>query len=75
MSYIYISTAGYARIVLILAFILTFNHPWLAVALYLANVSLDELDGRAARQFNQCTNFGGMLDMVTDRYIYVYTCK
>ena len=27
----------------------------------------DLFDGMAARRFNQCSSFGGMLDMVTDR--------
>ena len=28
----------------------------------------DELDGRAARAFNQSSTFGAVLDMLTDRY-------
>ncbi|WP_368859476.1 CDP-alcohol phosphatidyltransferase family protein [Methylobacterium crusticola] len=46
------------------SFTLMFNHPWLPVAFYLANVTLDEFDGRGARKYNQCTKFGGMLDIV-----------
>ena len=60
-------TAGYARIVLALAsFYLMLSNPWLAVSLYLTSVILDEFDGRAARKYNQCTNFGGLLDVITD---------
>jgi CDP-diacylglycerol--inositol 3-phosphatidyltransferase len=41
---------------------------WLfGILLYLINFVGDLFDGWAARKFNQCSSFGGVLDMVTDR--------
>ncbi|KAM7427250.1 hypothetical protein ABFA07_021576 [Porites harrisoni] len=37
--------------------------------MYLLSLLLDEFDGNAARYFNQCTRFGSMLDMLTDRCV------
>eukprot|EP00892_Ulva_mutabilis_P007473 jgi/Ulvmu1/5098/UM021_0115.1 len=34
---------------------------------YVVGFSFDAVDGLAARHFNQCTRFGAILDMVTDR--------
>lgn len=39
----------------------------LAIVLYLSNFVGDLIDGWAARQLNQCSSFGGVLDMITDR--------
>ena len=39
----------------------------LCVVLYLVAFILDEFDGRAARAYNQSSNFGAALDMVADR--------
>lgn len=46
---------GYARVVfaLISFYFMPFN-PVNAMTFYLLNVFLDEIDGRAARRFNQC---------------------
>ena len=41
--------------------------PVVAMLLYMTNVSLDELDGRAARRFKQTSQFGALLDTITDR--------
>jgi len=38
-----------------------------AFMLYLGSFVGDLFDGIAARKFNQCSTFGGLLDMVTDR--------
>uniref|UniRef100_A0A7S0BXN6 CDP-diacylglycerol--inositol 3-phosphatidyltransferase n=1 Tax=Proboscia inermis TaxID=420281 RepID=A0A7S0BXN6_9STRA len=38
-----------------------------ATILYIASFVGDLFDGAAARFFNQCSEFGGLLDMVTDR--------
>ena len=38
-----------------------------AIILYVSSFVGDLFDGMAARKFNQCSEFGGMLDMVTDR--------
>ena len=35
--------------------------------MYLGSFIFDLFDGMAARKFNQCTEFGGLLDMITDR--------
>ncbi|XP_074513132.1 CDP-diacylglycerol--inositol 3-phosphatidyltransferase-like [Sebastes fasciatus] len=59
---------GYARIVLaLLSFYLMPCCPWPAILCYLLSFLLDFFDGHAARAFNQCTKFGAMLDMLTDR--------
>lgn len=62
---------GYARVLMTLAsFILIVYVPsqWiLALTLYLGSFVGDLFDGIAARKFNQCSNYGGLIDMVTDR--------
>ncbi|KAM6966078.1 CDP-diacylglycerol--inositol 3-phosphatidyltransferase [Tautogolabrus adspersus] len=59
---------GYARIVLaLLSFFLMPCCPWSASFCYMLSALLDSLDGHAARAYNQCTKFGAMLDMLTDR--------
>lgn len=42
-------------------------HPRTCSLLYSISCLLDALDGIAARYFNQSTQFGSVLDMVTDR--------
>ena len=42
-------------------------HPRTCSLLYSISCLLDALDGYAARYFEQSTQFGGVLDMVTDR--------
>jgi len=39
----------------------------LAIASYIYSFTADLFDGMAARRFNQSSNFGGLLDMITDR--------
>jgi CDP-diacylglycerol--inositol 3-phosphatidyltransferase len=62
---------GYARVLCaVSSFLLMMCAPgtWLlASLLYLANFVGDLVDGWAARKVNQCSSFGGVLDMVTDR--------
>jgi len=62
---------GYTRVVgAVSSFLLMMCRPdlWaLAIALYLGNFVGDLVDGWAARKLNQCSSFGGVLDMVTDR--------
>ncbi|XP_034448572.1 CDP-diacylglycerol--inositol 3-phosphatidyltransferase [Hippoglossus hippoglossus] len=59
---------GYARVVLaLLSFYLMPISPWPAIFCYLLSALLDAVDGHAARALNQCTKFGAMLDMLTDR--------
>ncbi|XP_042338480.1 CDP-diacylglycerol--inositol 3-phosphatidyltransferase-like, partial [Plectropomus leopardus] len=59
---------GYGRIVLaLLSLYLMPRCPWTAVFCYMLNVVLDSVDGPAARALNQCTKFGAIMDMLTDR--------
>ena len=60
---------GYVRFGFYLASFI--GHSWgnwqLCISLYVIAFILDEFDGRAARAFNQSSNFGAALDMVADR--------
>ncbi|KAI8059796.1 CDP-alcohol phosphatidyltransferase-domain-containing protein [Thamnidium elegans] len=59
---------GYTRI--ILAALSLYYMPWhpkVCVSLYCISCLLDAVDGNAARYYNQCSKFGAVLDMVTDR--------
>lgn len=59
---------GYARVVLmIVAFYFMPTCHIFAGTCYLLSQFLDALDGHAARMYGQCTKFGAVLDMVTDR--------
>ncbi|XP_061159369.1 CDP-diacylglycerol--inositol 3-phosphatidyltransferase isoform X1 [Syngnathus typhle] len=59
---------GYARIVLALvSFLLMPCCPIPASLCYMLSGLLDAFDGHAARALNQSTQFGAMLDMLTDR--------
>ncbi|MEM8828867.1 MAG: CDP-alcohol phosphatidyltransferase family protein [Cyanobacteria bacterium P01_G01_bin.19] len=60
---------GYARFLLYLvSFIAHSLGSWqLCISLYAIAFILDEFDGRAARAYNQSSNFGAALDMVADR--------
>ncbi|KAK2701475.1 CDP-diacylglycerol--inositol 3-phosphatidyltransferase-like isoform X2 [Artemia franciscana] len=59
---------GYARVVFgIAALYVMPSLPTIAATLYLLSGFLDAFDGHAARHFNQSSQFGGMLDMLTDR--------
>jgi CDP-diacylglycerol--inositol 3-phosphatidyltransferase len=62
---------GYSRVLCAVAsYLLMMCAPalWLpAILLYLANFVGDLVDGWAARKYNQCSSFGGVLDMITDR--------
>mmetsp|Transcript_1373 Transcript_1373/g.5978 ORF Transcript_1373/g.5978 Transcript_1373/m.5978 type:complete len:264 (+) Transcript_1373:50-841(+) len=59
---------GYARVLLAAAALrLAFDDVPTSLALYALSFVCDELDGRFARMFDQCSEFGKLLDMVTDR--------
>jgi CDP-diacylglycerol--inositol 3-phosphatidyltransferase len=59
---------GYLRVILMFAaYYIADAKPIIAGCLYASSQLLDMMDGWAARKFNQATNFGAMLDMVTDR--------
>jgi CDP-diacylglycerol--inositol 3-phosphatidyltransferase len=58
---------GYIRFILgVIAFI-NFNHPICFISSYGLSYFLDWTDGWFARRYNQCSEFGAMLDMITDR--------
>ena len=59
---------GYARIVfMILSFTVCFTQPFVAAVCYCISQGLDAVDGQVARHFKQCSKFGAVLDMLTDR--------
>mmetsp|Transcript_10307 Transcript_10307/g.14562 ORF Transcript_10307/g.14562 Transcript_10307/m.14562 type:complete len:234 (+) Transcript_10307:146-847(+) len=63
---------GYARVILTLGSLILMMMPapvnWsLAIVMYISSFVGDLFDGMAARKFNQCSTYGGLLDMVTDR--------
>ena len=64
----YNDSLGYSRIVLAFASLYYMPlHPRTCSLLYSISCLLDALDGIAARYFQQSTQFGAVLDMVTDR--------
>lgn len=57
---------GYARLALtLISYAVTNPHVFLAT--YTLSFVLDAADGLAAKKLNQCSQFGALLDMVTDR--------
>jgi len=59
---------GYVRVIsAILAFFVVWDHPDLFFLFYFISQALDAADGVAARALNQCSKFGAVLDMLTDR--------
>lgn len=64
----YPNLIGYSRVVLAFASLYYMPlHPRTCSLLYSISCLLDAFDGMAARYFNQSTQFGTVLDMVTDR--------
>ena len=64
----YPNIIGYSRIILAIASLYYMPlHPRTCSILYSISCLLDALDGVAARYFEQSTQFGAVLDMVTDR--------
>jgi len=59
---------GYARVILLcLAYRFMITDYSTTVLLYALSAILDAFDGWAARALNQCSKFGAILDMLTDR--------
>jgi CDP-diacylglycerol--inositol 3-phosphatidyltransferase len=59
---------GYSRVLFALASLFYMQwHPKYCTVLYCLSCILDALDGAAARRYNQTSQFGAILDMVTDR--------
>lgn len=68
----YPNVVGYLRVILMLTSFCLANINWkISIASYFLAFVGDVVDGYVARYFNQCSRFGGVLDMVTDR---VSTC-
>lgn len=59
---------GYFRVTAtIIALAVAQNHPVWCLLLYATAFVLDAADGHAARMLGQCSSFGALLDMATDR--------
>lgn len=67
--YLYVpNLIGYARIgMAAAAYWYASTQPVLFLILYSLSFVLDAADGMAARALNQCSRFGAILDMITDR--------
>eukprot|EP01063_Lacrimia_lanifica_P003636 TRINITY_DN1195_c0_g1_i1.p2 TRINITY_DN1195_c0_g1~~TRINITY_DN1195_c0_g1_i1.p2 ORF type:complete len:227 (+),score=106.79 TRINITY_DN1195_c0_g1_i1:55-681(+) len=67
--YLYVpNLIGYARVALtIYSYFIFFDDPMTFLICYWVGFLLDAADGQAARMLNQCSKFGGILDMITDR--------
>lgn len=64
----YPNLVGYVRILsTFLSFSYIFHSPLFAAIFYCIGQGLDAVDGITARYFNQCSRFGAVLDMLTDR--------
>lgn len=60
---------GYFRVILLFVSIIlmSWSFSWTAIIIYSISCFLDALDGHFARQRNECSKFGAVLDMVSDR--------
>mmetsp|Transcript_9514 Transcript_9514/g.13157 ORF Transcript_9514/g.13157 Transcript_9514/m.13157 type:complete len:223 (+) Transcript_9514:116-784(+) len=59
---------GYARVFLLIGFYVFALTRWeVAICAYIASFAGDLFDGYFAKKLNQCSTFGMILDMVTDR--------
>ncbi|RNF27160.1 phosphatidyltransferase [Trypanosoma conorhini] len=64
----YPNLIGYVRVLLSLAsFAVLGNYPGLFLAFYTLSFALDAADGVVARYMDQCSHFGAIFDMLTDR--------
>jgi len=64
----YPNLVGYCRVIsTVYAFAICFTDIQQAAFFYLLGQGLDAVDGEVARKFNQCSKFGAILDMLTDR--------
>lgn len=64
----YPNIIGYLRVLFtIIAILAGKTNPWIFFVFYLTSFVFDALDGKVARLYNQCSDFGSVLDMVTDR--------
>lgn len=64
----YANIIGYIRVALIIVSTFTaFTHPIITVVSYSLSQALDWVDGILARKYDQCSEFGALMDMITDR--------
>lgn len=70
----YPNLTGYARVILTLASFCVPEEPTIFFPLYVASFLMDALDGHLARKYDQCSRFGAVLDMVTDRFSTAILC-
>ncbi|CBH13960.1 CDP-diacylglycerol--inositol 3-phosphatidyltransferase, putative [Trypanosoma equiperdum] len=64
----YPNLIGYTRVILsLISFCLLGHFPIAFLFCYIIGFVLDAVDGMVARRFGQCTQFGAILDMLTDR--------
>lgn len=54
---------------MVVAFWLCFSSPLSAAVCYCISQGLDAVDGMVARHFKQCSKYGAVLDMLTDRSV------
>ena len=65
----------YTRILLACIAVFIFHaHPFISMSLMIVAELLDMLDGYLARKLNQISNFGAIIDMITDRLSPICTC-
>lgn len=64
---------GYSRIILAGASLTYMStHPNFCTVTYLISCLLDAVDGMAARALGQTSKLGAILDMVTDRFVFIH---
>ncbi|EAN89608.1 putative CDP-diacylglycerol--inositol 3-phosphatidyltransferase [Trypanosoma cruzi] len=64
----YPNIIGYVRLLLSLgSFVVLGNYPGLFLTFYTLSFVLDAADGMVARLMDQCSHFGAIFDMLTDR--------
>eukprot|EP00760_Papus_ankaliazontas_P000327 PhM_4_TR10054/c5_g3_i1/m.42509/K00999/CDIPT; CDP-diacylglycerol--inositol 3-phosphatidyltransferase len=68
--YLYVANLiGYVRVALALwCFAIAYDQPVAFLAAYTISFVLDAADGHMARLLGQCSTFGAILDMITDRF-------
>jgi len=65
----YPNLIGYARVILmVLSFWFAMKDWKISIICYLLAFTGDVVDGYVARAFKQSSTYGGILDMVTDRF-------
>ena len=76
MVFLYIpNIVGYFRVLLIILFYVFFSkNNLISLIFYLISFILDVFDGYLARYMNQCSSFGAVLDMITDRISTLILC-